>query len=150
MAGLAVTSLTAVQRFSAVRAVADTMTLRADSTPRQSSRLDSPGSVATSTAIRRALSASRSGTRLNLPDAHGAPAFIGDRRRCKSLFHSPVEKLEKLFSHGGGIAVALSAMIGNAALMLVQGFEGKIGGARRLEVGRESGCGESCDSGAAH
>jgi len=125
------------------------MTPHADRTPHQSSRLDGPGSFATSTAIRRASSAARSGTRLNLPDAHGALAFIGDRRRRKSLFLPPLEKLEKLFSHGGE-TVALSAMIGHPALMLVQGFEGKIGGARWLDVGRESRCDENCDSGAAH
>jgi hypothetical protein len=33
--------------------------------------------------------------------------------------------LEKLFSRGGGIAVALSAMIGNSALMLAQGLRGR-------------------------
>jgi hypothetical protein len=53
---------------------------------------------------------------------HGAPEFISDWRRCESLFLPPVQKLEKLFSHGSGTAVALSAVIGNSPLMLVQGF----------------------------
>jgi hypothetical protein len=52
--------------FSAVRAVADAMTPCADSTPHQSSRLDIRGSFATLMAIRRASSAARSGTRVNL------------------------------------------------------------------------------------
>jgi hypothetical protein len=85
------------------------------------------------------------GTRLNLRDAYVAPAFIGDRRCCKSLFLPPVEELEKLFSQASGIAVALSAMIGNATL-LVHGFERKIGCARRRDVGRESRYDERCDS----
>ena len=74
------------QYFSAVRTVADTMTLRANSTPRQLSRLEGPGNVTTSTAIRRASSASRSGTRLNVPDVHGAPAFIAQRFGTPLLF----------------------------------------------------------------
>ena len=49
----------------------------------------------------------------------------------------------------GGIAVALSPMISNL-LVRVPRFEGKIGGARRLDVGSESRYDEGRDPGAAH
>jgi hypothetical protein len=55
---------------------------------------------------------------------------------CKSLFLQPLKELLKQKFFRGGIAVARSSL--SNLLIRVPSFEGKIGGARRLDVGSES------------